>query len=109
MVKYSRCRTLNVDELDCQTVQVDMSTNDKNLCEIDNNHDGSATASSFKTTKSVADRPVAKPKGLKPVVEWKKMKPKFSSQPINKEKQSVSELVGKLVTFSEVERFGQFF
>ena len=97
----------NVDELDCQTVQADVSTSDKNLCEIDNNHD--ASASSSKTTKSVADRPIAKPKGLKPVVEWKKMKLKFSSQPINKEKQSVSERVGKLVTFSEVELFGQFF
>ena len=37
------------------------------------------------------------------------MKPKFSSHPINNEKQNLSTIIGKLVDISEVELFGQFF
>ena len=37
------------------------------------------------------------------------MKPKISSQPINNEKQKLSEIVEKLVDKSEVELFCQFF
>ena len=80
----------------------------KNPGDSDNSPADSASGS--KVSRSVASRPAAsKSKVLKPKVEWKKMKPKFSSQPINNEKQNLSTVIGKLVDKSEVELFGQFF
>jgi hypothetical protein len=84
------------------------SNEGRNPNETDNNPVASASGS--KAGRPVANRPVAtKSKVSKPQVEWKKMKPKFSSQPINSEKQKLSEVIEKLVDKSEVELFCQFF
>lgn len=50
-----------------------------------------------------------KEKSKKPVVDWKRVKPKFSSQPENYEKHNESLLVNQLISTSEVGFFFQFF
>ena len=69
-----------------------------------------ASASCSKAGRPVTNRPVGtKSKSPKPQVEWQKMKPKISSQPMNNEKQMLSEIVEKLVDKSEVEPLCQSF